>query len=63
MAQITLESGEGLTSSQVFQSGDLEIGDMRVGLTFVSEDVGVEAILGWGAKAFCPIVKARVTRE
>ena len=36
---------------------------MRVGLTFISEDVGVQAILGWGAKAFCPFVKARGDKD
>ena len=59
MAQITLERWEGLTPSQVFKSGDLENGDMRVGLMFISEDVRVQAILDWGAKVFCPLVKAR----
>ena len=48
MAQMTQERGEGLTLSQVFKFGDLVIYKMKVGLLFISEKAGVEAILGWG---------------
>lgn len=63
MAQMTLERGEGLTLSQVFKFGDLVIYKMKVGLLFISEKAGVEAILGWGTRAICPFVKARQDKD
>ena len=44
MAQVSLESGQGLKSTDVFSSGDLGIDDLKVGLTFVNEDVGISVI-------------------
>ena len=63
MAQMTLERGEGLTLSQVFKFGDLVIYKMKVGLLFISEKAGVEAILGWGTRTICPIVNARQDKD
>ena len=57
MAQVALESGHGPKSTDVFSSGDLGIDDLKVGVTFINEDVGISAILGWGLKTFCPLVK------
>ena len=36
---------------------------MKVGLLFISEKAGVEAILGWGTRAICPFVKARQDKD
>ena len=33
--------------------------DLKVGLTWTSEDMAVDAILRWGEATFCPLVKAR----
>ena len=60
MAQKSLDIAEEQTD--MFSSCDIGIDDMKPGLAYPSEEVAVEAILRWGEKALCPLMKARRTK-
>ena len=47
----------------LFSPTDLECDGMRVGLNFKDEESGMNAILGWAEKTFCPLVKARRMKD
>ena len=38
---------------------EIGIDEMKPGLVFPDEDTAVEAVLKWGERALCPLMKAR----
>ena len=40
-------------------SSDNDVHEMKSGLIFPDEDTAVNAVLKWGEKALCPLMKAR----
>ena len=40
-------------------ANDIDKDELKVGLLFPSENAAVEAILRWGEKSLCPLMKAR----
>ena len=59
MAQQLLESSVAPENFEMFTSKEIEVDVMQVGLIFPDENTAVEAVLSWGEKALCPLMKAR----
>ena len=59
MAHQMLETSLDPENFEMFTSKDIELNAMKVGLIFPDEDTAVEAVLRWGEKALCPLMKAR----
>ena len=59
MTQAILNSSEALRQNQDIIVKEIDIDEMKPGLLFPDEDTAVEAVLKWGERALCPLMKAR----
>ena len=59
MTQAILNSSEALRQNHDILAKEIDIDGMKPGLKFPDEDTAVEAVLKWGEKALCPLMKAR----
>ena len=57
MAQQVLDSSVAPQNFEMFLN--MNIKELKVGLTFPDENTAVDAVLGWGERAFCPLMKER----
>ena len=55
MAQQVLDSSVAPQNFEMFSN--LNIKELKVGLLFPDENTAVDAVLGWGERAFCPLMK------
>ena len=59
MAQGLLNTSEAVRQNHEMFANDIDKDELKVGLLFPSENAAVEAILRWGEKSLCPLMKAR----
>ena len=57
MAQQVLDSSVAPQNFKMFVN--MNIKELKVGLLFPDENTADDAVLGWGERAFCPLMKAR----
>ena len=53
-----LNSSEALRQNQDIIVKEIDIDEIKPGLLFPDEDTAVEAVLKWGERALCPLMKA-----